>query len=584
MKLKNLSFWLAIWIMLFAFLQIVYQYHFYHIEQNQLFLFDSSYFWDKISSIGGLSLYISNFFLQFFMYPYIGAIVTATLLTCTGILTMSIIKRIDPQSNAFILSLLPVITLAFMHFNFNYFMQGTIAYSVMLLFYYFYLRVNDLRWKLLYLLITTFVLFWWGGPVSLLFVSAVFITELIERPSRCYWFILPYIEAILLSWGSVRCGFIGDYRFSFLPDMYYHNWIKPDSFAIYWSWISFPFIIILAFLLRKTKPARGKKLSMSIILQFVLAGTIFWYGYKEYGDSRSLKFKELEYYARTQQWDKIIELNKGAITNYLDLSYLNMALAEKGELADKMFSFEQTGEQGIMVQWNKSHAVSMLLCDIYYAMSNISASQQMAFEANIASPGGGTGRMLKRLIQTNIIYGAYPIAEKYIDLLEKTFYYKNWATAHRKFLYNDTEVEKDPVLGNKRKSLPKEDLLFMTTGIDHELENIAISNPQNQTPIQYLGAIFLLSKRLDFFDRMIGRYYKTDILPVLPISFQEAVIILSENNPEQWMDKGASPQVANRFVEYKKFILENKNSPSLAQLVKSSYGDTYWYYYMFKNN
>lgn len=48
--------------------------------------------------------------------------------------------------------------------------------------------------------------------------------------------------------------------------------------------------------------------------------------------------------------------------------------------------------------------------------------------------GYGNPRMLKRLVQTNLIYGAYPVAEKYIRILENTFYYKDWAKSQRKFL------------------------------------------------------------------------------------------------------------------------------------------------------
>jgi len=582
MKYKNLLFWFVIWGILLVFFQFIYKYHFYHIEQNQLFLFSGSYIADKITSVGGLSRIISEFLLQFFIYPYVGAIITATLLTWIGIQTSAIVRRIDPESNLIILSLLSVVTLAFMHFNFNYFLQGTISYSLMVTAFYFYLKFETVKWKVVFSLFAIFFLFWWAGSVAILFASAVLIREISEKLTKSFWYIPTVLFAIFIAYISIQLNLVGEYRFAFLPDMYYHNWIKPDSIAIYLSWISFPIIIICAYLFRKVKAAKGKTLIVSLIVQLALAVGFFWYGFRQFGDERSLKFKEMEYYSRTEQWDKIIEMNKGSINNYLYSCYLNMALSRKGELADRMFTFDQMGEAGIMVAWNKSHAVSMLQSDVYYAMCHTGASQQMAFEANISSPGQATGRMYQRLVETNLIYGEYAVAEKYISLLEKTFYYKDWASSHRKFLNNDAEVEKDPILGSRRRSLPKENILFPASGLERELANIAISNPQNTAAIQYLGGLYLVVKRLDFFEKMIDTYYKTDVLPVLPISFQEAVITLHEKEPDSWAERGVSPAVASRFVEYKKFILANRNSPALPNVVKNQYGNTYWYYFMDK--
>ena len=111
-----------------------------------------------------------------------------------------------------------------------------------------------------------------------------------------------------------------------------------------------------------------------------------------------------------------------------------MALARKGILADEAFKYTQHGPRGLMVAWNKSTTISALLSDVYFTMGNVAAAQEMAFESNIGALCDGNPRMTQRLVQTNLIYGAYPVAEKYIAVLENTFYYKYWAKAQRKFL------------------------------------------------------------------------------------------------------------------------------------------------------
>ncbi|MCD7938326.1 MAG: DUF6057 family protein [Tannerellaceae bacterium] len=584
MRYKKLIYPVIIWGVLFLFLQYTLKYHFYHIEQNQLFLFSSSYLKERFLSIGGFSYILSDFLLQFFIYPYVGAFIIATLLTGIGIQMSLIIHRIIPGSPLVILSSIPPVSLVFIHFNFNYFAQGTIAYNLMLTAFYFYLLFKRPVWKVIYSLFTVALLFWLGGSVSILFASVVLLYGIVKNGLRSYEAIPGFLFAFFLSYAAVRFNIIGEYRFAFLPDMYYHHFIKPDTWAIYLSWICFPCIILCAGLLSKTQRFTGKKRigTIGLLTLFVLG--FFWYGTNQFRDQHWVKYKEMEYYARTGEWDKIIEMSSGKIENYLYACYLNMALSQKGELAGKMFSFEQMGPNGLLIPWNQTHIISMLLSDLYYTMCHTGASMRMAFEANVCSPGGNIGRMYQRLVETNLIYGEYPVAEKYIRLLEKTFYYKEWAHSHRCFLYNDTAVENDPELGLRRRSLGKKDLLFPTSGMYDEWVHIAMSNPENPLLFEYLGALILLNKDLDSFRQMIDAYYKTATSPVLPVSFQEAILVIYEREPDVWEEKGVSQAVVKQYQEYKKIILANNNKRNLSDIVKNQYGHTYWYYLMFKNS
>ena len=158
-------------------------------------------------------------------------------------------------------------------------------------------------------------------------------------------------------------------------------------------------------------------------LQWGIIGILFLWGTSKYGDLKTLKIKELDYYARTEQWDKTIEACRGKLTNYLYVCHLNMALANQGKLLDEMFHYNQMGLEGLIIPWNKQENVSCLLSDIYFTMGAIASSQEMAFEAYVSAMGEGNPRMLKRLIQTNLIFGAYPVAEKYMEVLGNTWGY-----------------------------------------------------------------------------------------------------------------------------------------------------------------
>lgn len=60
-------FYISLFILLFLLLQIGYSYHFFYIEQFQLFMFSEDYLFETVSHPGGLSVYLGEFLVQFFL-------------------------------------------------------------------------------------------------------------------------------------------------------------------------------------------------------------------------------------------------------------------------------------------------------------------------------------------------------------------------------------------------------------------------------------------------------------------------------------------------------------------------------------
>ena len=583
MKYKLVAFWLIVFGALFAFLQMCFEYHFYYIEQSQLFLFSEAYIRNKLLLPGGFSMLVAEFLVQFFIRPYVGALVTAVLLTGVGVCTAGIVKRIAPVSGLFILYVLPMLALLFMHFDFNYRVQGTVCYLMMMALLCGYMRIRNDLFRLVAGCVLVPVLFWLAGSIAVLFAGMVCLFEGLRKTPKWYISLIGVAEVLLLGVGTVYFSLMGEYRWVFGPDLYYHYTLHPKE-IIYYSWICLPLVFLVAFFIRNKNSLSGKKwrAGISCIVQLAMIGAVLWWGMPKYSDAKTLRLKKLDYFARTEQWDKTIEECKGKLTNFLYMCHLNMALANKGELSDKMFNFDQRGPQGLLVQWNKSENISCLLSDIYFTMGATASSQEMAFEGYVSAMEDGNPRMLKRLVQTNLIYGTYPIAEKYISILERTYAYRDWAQSQRKFLYNDEVVESDPVLGIRRRMLPDRNSLAMINGLTGDLELFLEKGPANSAALQYLGAMYLLAKDLEGFKAMVEKYYGTEFLPVLPVHFQEAVIVMSEKEPDYWKRFNVSETIVARFTDYKKQVLANRNNSAIAGLLNRSYGNTYWFYFMFK--
>ncbi len=583
MKYKLVAFWLIVFGALFAFLQMCFEYHFYYIEQSQLFLFSEAYIRNKLLLPGGFSMLVAEFLVQFFIRPYVGALVTAALLTGVGVCTAGIVKRIAPISGLFILYVLPMLALLFMHFDFNYRVQGTVCYLMMMALLCGYMRIRNDLFRLVAGCVLVPVLFWLAGSITVLFAGMVCLFEGLRKTPKWYISLIGVAEVLLLGVGTVYFSLMGEYRWVFGPDLYYHYTLHPKE-IIYYSWICLPLVFLIAFFVRNKNSLSGKKLfaGISCIAQLAMIAAVLWWGMPKYSDAKTLKLKKLDYFARTEQWDKTIEECKGKLTNFLYMCHLNMALANKGELSDKMFNFDQRGPQGLLVQWNKSENISCMLSDIYFTMGATASSQEMAFEGYVSAMEDGNPRMLKRLVQTNLIYGTYPVAEKYISILEKTYAYRDWAQSQRKYLYNDEVVESDPILGTRRRMLPDRNSLAMIKGLAGDLALFLEKGPANSAALQYLGAMYLLAKDLEGFKALVEKYYGTEFLPVLPVHFQEAVIVMSEKEPDYWKRFNVSETTVARFADYKKQVLANRNNSAIAGLLNRSYGNTYWFYFMFK--
>ena len=279
-----------------------------------------------------------------------------------------------------------------------------------------------------------------------------------------------------------------------------------------------------------------------------------------------------------RNWEDIIRTyqDDGHTADYEKLTLLNLALAETGQLADKGFHYTQAGSDGIFVPWAQTTQTGELLSDIYWSMGHVAYAQRMAMETNVLDEEDYNTSMMVRLIETNLVYGAYDVARKYIDILEQDKSFRKLASSYRRFLGNDEAIEADPILGPKRKCIPEQDFISLVRGIDEDLKDIIRANPSYHNAIEYLGVIYLLDCEMDKFKAMLDEFYGTEALPELPASFAEAACMLSEINRDYWKTVGVSQETYNRYRDFKKRLGTG--------LSMDKFKDTFWFYIMRVNN
>jgi len=279
-----------------------------------------------------------------------------------------------------------------------------------------------------------------------------------------------------------------------------------------------------------------------------------------------------------QDWNKIISSyqDDSLSFSYDGLARLNLALNETGQLVDKAFCYTQAGFGGLLPEWRHNQQTGELLSDIYFSIGHTAMAQRMAFETHMLDDGKYSQAMMLRLIQTNLIYGAYPVAQKYIQILKQDRKTASAAKAYERFLGDDQAVADDPVLGPRKAALPQQDFLAITRGIDQDLRDIIHTDPSNTKAVEFLGMIYLLDCDFDGFRSFLDEFYGTEALPELHGAFAEAACLMSELERGYWTTVGVKNSVHKQYLDFLK-RLENR-------LDLSRYSQTFWYYVMSVNS
>lgn len=574
MKYKTILFWGIVCCCLFTFLQFQYKFFFYYQEQLQLFPLTEQYFIDTVSEPAGLAFYLSGFIIQFFALPCMGALLTTFLLVAVALLLYGILRKVSPSGVCGLLALFPVAMLLLYHLDINYRIQGTVSFLFMLVFIRLYLYFDRFPLRLILSVLMVFLLFWIAGPVMSLFVVCIILLEVLQRKQGWFYFPVLLFELIIITYASMLFAWQGEYRLIALPDLYYEPLMK-SKYSLF-PWILLLVSLILAWWFRKKSWFDNRWLFWIQLVPFF--AFLYW---RTATEKRTLyKNMEQDYYLRTEQWDRIISSFSMEHADIQTMNVLNLALACKGELGEKLFCYPQVNAGCLIPEWNSSLGSAIVLADINYYIGNVIFAQKFAFEGYVASAFGSV-RLLQCLVRTNLITGDYPVAEKYIKLLEQTLFYRDWADRQRRYLYNDANVLQDLSYGEKRKGLLRDDQYQEAISGLEILEYLSTNNPDNPLPLQYLVSYSLLRKDLKTFTRLYQKYYRTKVWQSLAVSQQEAVVALYQKNPAVWAQKGVSMKVEQRYGAFDQDMIEKHSFLNFREVMATSFGDTYWFYLMF---
>lgn len=576
---------LILTIVLFLQLQGTQEHSFFYREQMQLFLWDSDKIQGMFWAVGGGLKVLTQILVQFFVVPKMGALITALLVLLSAHFLYYGGKKLCKEAPSWWMAPLAFIPAVFycVYLLDNYaHYEGMVALCLLAFFFWLHTLTGKLN---LYLRVgitsvLALLLFGLGGSIGFWLAVVCLLYEVLSIGKKSVFFLIPVALVMVAGIYSVNQGWLVSMNHAFWMKEYVEYYFEPTTlYAL--SWISILMLLLLFWLQGK---AGLKNIWLEGVLALALTAAVpFTYNYmaEKHQDKGMYSLQQVIHYADTEQWDEIINRGHELTNNYITLNYLNLALSKKGQLLDKLFTFNQTGGQSLFMDYQQYTDIGVLRARQYYHMGVIAASQMNAV-SSLMSITEGNPSMTMLSAKNYIITGRYNIADKYLSNLEKTWYYKDWAKKMRQFM-NDKAVMADPELSQKRKDLPlNNDFFAIYAGMLSDTQTVFEANPEEQNAVDYATAYLLLEKKFEYIIPYVEYNYGKPWMKELPVRLQEAVVTAFEQDMDACRAHGVTEEIINKFAQFRQDALNLRHRGGSTAQLASKYGDTFWYYMLKK--
>ena len=557
-------------------------------EQYQMFLFDTGYFLERIVLPGGLADYISEFLVQFYYMPVLGGAIIALLLMGIQAAVWGLMKQYGARHDfpGYLLSFLPSIALWCAMGDQNVLLSFVVALFGALVIGWIHNRFHNRLVKVVFELVSTALVYWFLGPVVFLYAALMIGDTLKNAKQKGNVFSgIGYSAVILIltvAWILLTTQTLQYPLYRIFAGLNYYRYpgaISPLPFVVMVWAVVIPFLGMI--------PCRQKSLQklqqskVVIVLSYVLVIVASWFGIKASFDEMTYELIDYDFLVRTEQWDKIIEkAEKKPATTPLSVSCVNLALSQKGMLADRLFEFYQNGGEGLFPTFTRDMISPVSTAEIFFRLGMVNDAERYMFEAQEAIPNyRKSARLTRRIIECDIINGNYKVAAKLLRRLQKTLFYSNWANQTMALLGNEKAINRHPIYGKLRKYREKkQDFLFSDREMDQMLGLLFLNDNHNKMAYEYLMCYELLQRDMEKFMQYypLGRFVGYDHIPR---TFQEILIgnWMKTHSDPRTIPYSVDAQNVNNTLNFIQLYMQNPKDPQLGQ---QPYVSNAWHYVM----
>ena len=555
-------------------------------EQYQMFLFDTGYFLERIVLPGGLADYISEFLVQFYYMPVLGGAIIALLLMGIQAAVWGLMKQYGARHDfpGYLLSFLPSIALWCAMGDQNVLLSFVVALFGALVIGWIHNRFHNRLVKVVFELVSTALVYWFLGPVVFLY-AALMIGDTLKNAQQKDSILsgIGYSAGILIltiAWILLTTQTLQYPLYRIFAGLNYYRYpgaISPLPFVVMVWAVVIPFLGMIPCHRKSLQKLQQSK--VVIVLSYVLVIVASWFGIKASFDEMTYDLIDYDFLVRTEQWDKIIEkAEKKPATTPLSVSCVNLALSQKGMLADRLFEFYQNGGEGLFPTFTRDMISPVSTAEIFFRLGMVNDAERYMFEAQEAIPNyRKSARLTRRIIECEIINGNYKVAAKLLRRLQKTLFYRNWANQTMALLGNEKAINRHPIYGKLRKYREKkQDFLFSDREMDQMLGLLFLNDNHNKMAYEYLMCYELLQRDMEKFMQYypLGRFVGYDHIPR---SFQEILIgnWMKTHSDPRTIPYSVDAQNVNNTLNFIQLYMQNPKDPQLNQ---QPYVSNAWHY------
>ena len=542
-------------------------------EQYQLFLMDGDYIGQLLAVPDGFARCVGEYLTQYYISHALGALVLAIIFVIIHRLVWRLMAAVsDTASGHYALSFIPVLSLWLMLGDESVLLTFAIALILALATMWVY-EVAGKRLRVYLIILLIPLLYWLAGPVVLMFAAWVTIRQFQTMDSKWTGLLIGVLAIIY----ALACILVSSWLvpyplFRLFYGIDYYRFVE----VYYWMFlftmvlsVVIPAVMFWVPMLRRGR-VTGCVEAVILLAAFLLLRPSFY-------DSRKAEVMEYDYLVRCQNWSAILaKADKKTPDLPMTVCATNLALGMSGQLGERLFDYYQNGTQGLVPLFERNFASILLTGEVYWQLGLVNNAQQFAFEAMEAIPNYAKScRAVKRLAETNLVNGEYAVARKYMQMLQKTLAYHQWAERTLPLLGNEKAINEHPVYGRMRQIRLKDDFLFSERELDKIFGQLVMHNQRNGLALQYLLAAPLLNRDVNtFMNYMI--YVDGLHLGYRPRSCQEAVVFAYAQRKQRPPQGYVNDMVLRQFGEYVNIYSQGgKDAPQLAR-----FKNTAWYYFM----
>lgn len=458
-------------------------------EQNQLFLFTWDYLAERLSVAGGLADWISEFIVQFYYIPWLGALLLAGVFVLIQRLLWKVSEALRAgQDEWYPLSFIPSLLLLVHMGDHDVLLSYGVALVLVLLACLIYVHLPNHG---TYEMLAVPVLYWLAGPVMWVFVIVTILVSIVREGLK---------PATLMFAGlgvAFGVGWVVLARYTLLTQYppksiiwginYYRMPLVLPALQVIIPLVTALLPVIIASLPKAVHP-----IMTSSILGVILVGATSLGVCKSF-DKDTYEIIAYDQLVRQEQWDKVIKrAEKYQPKSDIGCVAVNLSLFMSNRIED-MFDFYQCGTRGLLMPRVRDYISNVATGEAFWRLGMVNSALRYAFDTQESTINNRkSGRAMKRIAECQIVNGRYQVASKYLDILKHSLFYRGWALDHERFLGDEESIAADPIYNYLRTVKFEDDFLYLYDEMDKML---AILYNQNHSNVM-AGYYFMAYRQL----------------------------------------------------------------------------------------